>query len=281
MHYPYGAGGNFLINCLSLTDQCVLRNSVLAEQQLDQNFGTQKKIDYLQHQLEKSLVDNKWQDLGLGDMQLFGIDHRIYQSEYPELIEFRFSSVIRRLIKKQKYLFLNSHSTQVLKAQMEFWTNSKVIFFQNYHSFVQERGYSSDQLFTTNHVFLIDYWNKIKGPEWPSQPPVTLDEFSRLPDSIQIELQQDFHGEIFRWLDRSKLYTNLYDQEAQRLFCQFKNRAYTWDVAKTFSGNFSAFFEELCKCAKWADINIEADKDTLEEFYHKWLHVIFVVVANR
>jgi hypothetical protein len=85
--YPGGAGGNFLMNCLSLNDQCVFRDSNLAEKQLRSNFNVQDKISYLFTELEKSLIHKNWNDLGLGCHQLFGIPNVLYLKEYPEIIQ--------------------------------------------------------------------------------------------------------------------------------------------------------------------------------------------------
>ena len=273
--YPRGSGGNFLINCLSLTDQCVLRDSVLAEQQLDLQFGTQEKLDYLMTRLEESLSDNQWKDFDLGCGNLFGIDDLLYLQEYPEIIQTKFNSVVGRLIQKQKYLFLTAHSIHILKAELNFWVNAKVIFFSNYHNFKQQRAYDTVPLNNQDLSKITTYWNTVRDQQWPIDPPITADEFNQLPDYIQRELKQNFHGEIFKWLDHSKLYKDLYDRDVKYMCSQLGNRAYEWNVEKTFSGNFSIFFEELCKLSDWAGINITASSDNLSVFYHRWLHTVF------
>jgi hypothetical protein len=122
--YPHGAGGNFLINCLSLTDQCVLRDSNLAEQQLASGFDVKEKLKYLNDNLEFSKKTKQWNDLNLGCGRLFGIENLLYLTEYPEIIETQFNYIIPQLIKQNKYLFIVAHSIQDIEAYQKFWTNA-------------------------------------------------------------------------------------------------------------------------------------------------------------
>ena len=108
--YPSNAGGNFLINCLSLSDQCVFRDAQLVNKQLQGKFNYYDKIQYLHDQLNISQQNNKWNDLSLGCSNLFGVDNNLYLVEYHELLLFQFDSVINKIIDQKLNMFLVAHS---------------------------------------------------------------------------------------------------------------------------------------------------------------------------
>jgi hypothetical protein len=111
----------------------VLRDAILAEQQLSVGIDVEKKLIYLQSQLATSKRTGLWNDLALGCANLFGIPGLAYLEKYPEIIQKQFNYVIPQLIKQQKYLFIIAHSTQYLDAYCKFWTNARVIFMTEYH----------------------------------------------------------------------------------------------------------------------------------------------------
>ena len=271
--YPAQAGGNFLINCLSLNDQCVLRNSKLAERQLQSGFTPADKIDYFTTQLNTALAAKKWNDLGLGCSNLFGVDNSIYLNEYPEIIQKKFNYIIPQLIRNSKYLFIAPHTTQYLNAYCNFWTNARTIFLTDYHKFVNNRV---KKLPTTNSQ-LIQYWNNVKGPDWPQDPPTSYFEFLQLTDTIQDELTKNFHGEIFRWVDSPPYKQDLHDLTVGQYLQSMGNQCFDWNVANTYSGNESDFFLDLQKCAAWAGLTIDVPESMVIDYYRSWLGVISTI----
>jgi hypothetical protein len=271
--YPQGAGGNFLINCLSLSDQCVLRDAILAEQQLSVGIDVEKKLIYLQSQLATSKRTGLWNDLALGCANLFGIPGLAYLEKYPEIIQKQFNYVIPQLIKQQKYLFIIAHSTQYLDAYCKFWTNARVIFMTEYHEFVQRRYMRKKN----PSPMLLDYWNTVKGPNWPVYPPMTNKEFLLLPKLVQTELVDNFHSEIFKWIDIDNEQQELYNCTVNNYIKQMGNCAFEWNVSTNFSGNQERFLETLDRCSTWAGINIEAADNDITEYYKNWLDAIFTI----
>jgi hypothetical protein len=271
--YPRGSGGNFLINCLSLTDQCVFRDSLLAEKQLTSGFVTADKLNYLHTQLNTSVINKKWNDLGLGCANLFGVPNEFYLTEYPEIIQKQFNYVINDLIKSEKYLFLVAHSIQQLDAYFKFWSNAKVIFLTDYREFIKQRGYSKKVAIPA----LRRYWNIIRTESWQAEPPSTIDEFHQLPKLIQDELIEQHRGEIFKWIETPPTKHELHDREVNRYIERLGKVAHTWSVAKTFSGDDRVFFNELSQCAKWADISLQVSETDILGYYKNWLHTIFVI----
>jgi len=49
-----------------------------------------------------------------------------------------------------------------------------------------------------------DYWNAVKGPDWPKNSPSTTEDFNKLPELVQKELREDLNSEIFEYLDYDK-----------------------------------------------------------------------------
>jgi hypothetical protein len=268
--YPKGAGGNFLINCLSLNDQCILRDSVLAEQQLNTGLSADKKLDYLMSQLENTKRSGIWNDFSLGCGQLFGILNQAYFNCYPEIIEKKFNYVFKQLIDQNKYLFLVAHNIQELDAYLKFWKKARVIFFVDYHDFVLQRPLNRQ----SDLGELVHYWNVVRNDNWPKNPPTKLDDFYKLDQQIQQELTQNFHGGIFRWIETSPTQDELHQRDIGIYTQNMQDRHCTWSVAKAFGGNEQQFLLELKNCAKWLNVTIDVTDADLVEFYKKWLEII-------
>lgn len=271
--YPAGAGGNFLINCLSLTDQCVLRDAKLAEQQLSTGFSVQEKLNYFRNQLKLSLINQRWQDLNLGCSNLFGIDNEMYFFQYPEIIQKKFNYVIEQLINQEKYLFIVAHSTQFLDAYLKFWSQARVIFLTDYRDFVYQRGYGTK----VDIKRLTAYWSTVRGDTWPSTPPLTYKQFLQLPDAIQHELEIDFHGEIFKWITPSPTVEELHDCAIIQQLDKLGTRAYTWSVEANFTGNEQNFITNFNKCAQWVGVTVDVSDSELNAYYRHWQDVIFKI----
>ena len=270
--YPAGAGGNFLINCLSLTDQCVLRDAVLAETQLASGVDVVKKLKYFNTKLELSKKDKTWNDLGLGCEQLYGFSNLLYLTEYPEIIEKKFNYIIPQLIEQKKYLFIVANTMQQLKATQNFWPNSQVIFFTEYAQFIQQRGYTKNSI--SNLKKLHQYWEIIKGDQWPNTSPLSQNDFLKLPTSIQKELTENFHGEIFRWFNHVELMHELFDRDVYKYQNLLKHRSFVWNVANTFNGNADRYLLDLHRCANWLNLTIAADDNDIVNYYNNWLETI-------
>ena len=53
-------------------------------------------------------------------------------------------------------------------------------------------------------VLLTGYWNNVKGPDWPENPPMTFKQFEELPEIVKDELKNEFGGEILKHLETVK-----------------------------------------------------------------------------
>lgn len=271
--YPAGSGGNFLINCLSLNDQCVLRDARLAERQLQFGFTPAEKIEYFQTQLNATLDTKKWNDLGLGCSNLFGVDNSTYFFEYPEIIQKKFNYVISQLIHENKYLFIVAHTTQYLNAYRNFWPNARTIFFTNYHKFVNNRAGK----LPTKNLDLIRYWDVVKGLDWPEAPPANHLDFLQLSEAIRSELINEFHGEIFRWLDSPPFKEDLHNVAVKNYLESIGDRCLDWNVENNYAGNESEFLISLQRCAEWTGVRIDVPDSMVLDYYRNWLSVLFAI----
>jgi len=139
--FPAGAGGKFLINCLGLSDNCCLQHAGLLEKQLNKQFSPQDKINYLIDRLDKiSLSYNKngvWDDLGLGDWELFG--------EWKKWENFTNKS---HLFNHDKLLFMIAHNKENLQYLIDKFPNNRRIYFDNYKKFFSWR-FNNDSIYHT------------------------------------------------------------------------------------------------------------------------------------
>jgi hypothetical protein len=274
--YPAGAGGNFLINCLSLSDQCVLRNKHLAARQLQGQLTSHNKLEFFYAELDDSLETMKWNDLGVTNIDFFGVAKTVYLEEYAEMIGNMFDPIVDAVIGAGKYIFIVCHTTQYLEAYKKFWPNAKVVVFTEYHKFVQQRGYNNE--YQTSVLRLQNYWQAVKGVDWPNNPPMNHSDLSNLPLFIKEELMGQFRAEILTYLEFVPTRQILHDQAID---LGIKTSQYfVWDVKQNYSGNQEIFLANLHACAKWLGIELKIDDQQLVKFYLQWLDTIFQLVSQ-
>ena len=129
--YPGYAGGKFLINSLGLSNDSVFQDAKLAELQLDGKFAAIDKINYLTNAV--SNISVAWDDLGLGDFQLFGMWNDIYLKNKCEEIkqDYRFSSAIKKISNTDLKFFIVAHEITTIPKYTAVWKNARLIIFKN------------------------------------------------------------------------------------------------------------------------------------------------------
>lgn len=265
--YPAGSGGNFLINCLNLSDQGVFRDAVLARRQIEGSFGYQDKLDFLKNKLQQARSNKFWTDLDLGCSNLFGVDNSAYVNEFHEILAKRFDPVVDLAIQHQKNLFLVVHQLPHLYYFLQFWPNAQVIFLTNYRNFVDER-----QPRSSVGTKLREYWDKTRDSTWPEIPPTNLESFQLLDDAIKHDLVDSFHFEIQRWFDYTSRQDELYDQFIRNFTNIHHNRCLTWDVSNNYrdSQSFCAAFEEF---SARLEVSLVPAQDLIW-YFNEWLSTI-------
>ena len=260
--YPAWTGGKFLINSLGLSEGGVLQQHLY----LDYNY--EQKIQYIKNLLTETQTTKIWKDLNLGCEQLFSIDRNSYKFQYHDIILQKLGPAVHKFTNDSKYFFLVAHDTLELKSQLKFWKNAKVIFFSNYKSFLDKRR-------TTKPVAknLVYYWNTIKGPGWPDQPPTTIAELKLLPKFIQDELANEFENWILTYINYPELFDKNYSQHSKQIINQLgPDRSYVWNCDYSYE-NVSNFLQEIQKIYNWLDLKI-VNLEDLEWYYQEWTKTI-------
>lgn len=131
--YPHYAGGKFLINSLGLSDDAVLQDSKLAEQQLNNNFNQYQKFKFLSDKLHN--ITDHWNDLNLGCYQLFGVS----DDAYTKTDNISFNQIIFDIVNNNKYFFLVAHTYRQFELYLKYWKNPTIIMFENSNKFMLNR----------------------------------------------------------------------------------------------------------------------------------------------
>lgn len=141
--YPMGAGGKFLVNCLSLNDSVVFQNRELVQKQIAGKFSVEDKIKYINAHLRIAEENKEWNDLNLGEWQLHGLGWEQWTDTHPEIIKKYFDRVpwIQECIRRHLHINMVAHNFVRLEIVNRVWSKAKVIVFTNFREFVEERGY--------------------------------------------------------------------------------------------------------------------------------------------
>ena len=156
--YPPGAGGKFLINCLGLSDHCVFSHSDLAQQQIQGQFDSKSKIDYLMSRLHQCQQQGYWDDLGLGCTELFGVPTYTGAFSNPNLkhiTEKYVHPVMDEIFRCGHYFFLVCHDTFCVRQFMAFWPKAKLIIFNNFSQFNAQRQLGN----RPSHLMISEIWD--------------------------------------------------------------------------------------------------------------------------
>jgi len=176
------AGVKFLANCLGLSSEFVMQDQDLAQKQLDNEFDSNQKFDFLMNRL--SNVKLIWNDLNLGDYKYFGGKLDMILQDQEEL-----SPICKKVCDQNLFFVLCGHHTDI-KIILKKWPNARVICFANDENFIKKyrKSYLNDRAI---------YWETIRGENWPKDPPKTLEEIRALPTHIQHDLENIFENQIY------------------------------------------------------------------------------------
>ena len=203
IHFRQGGGGHFLSSLLGLSDDVYLQNNELAMQQLNGNMSSQQKLDMMVNSIKD--VTDAWTDFGVSHDKLFGFKDWEVGILLPALKRdptvWRFHQDIEPLSHTSKYLVHISHPGTQLFNRLEVWPNSKLIVLTDTREFIKAIG---RQYYIERTPYVRDqcikYWNTIRGPSWPIEPPREIEDIAKLPDFVQDELYNVFNGEIERYV---------------------------------------------------------------------------------
>lgn len=140
--YPAGASGKMLANCLAMHDRFTLQHvkTILHD-------TPEKRFEDLMWRLEIAKSKDAWDDLGLGDYQLYGTpdwfdDDPIDVESYKEnLLKNKLhANILKKMISDDLYFFRVVHNLIYYDFYKQVWPNSKKIFFKNANEWIKIRS---------------------------------------------------------------------------------------------------------------------------------------------
>lgn len=269
--YPPYTGGNFLINCLALSDDAVFLDAVLARRQLSGKFDLYAKQHYLRTQLSESCETAIWRDLGLGNGQFFGIADLSDREDFAEILGFRFDPIVSEVIKAEKNFFCICHNIRDIPSIMKLWPRARLILFTNYQNFLERRVGNYSNVKQKN---LECYWHTIRSDSYPVDPPKNMHQFNQLPDWLQFELQKKFDFEIARWFDYTTENQLLWQEKVDVYVKRYEPSTMTWNVDKNYLDNKN-LISNLAMVRQKFGLDSVPD-DIIDWFYHEWIHTIAI-----
>jgi hypothetical protein len=140
-YYGGGSGGEFLKNCLSLSNSSVMSHTILAELQLNGKLNYGNKVNFLNSKISSNPL-TVWKDIGLYGSNLIGTDFEKFGKIPPEeYCKLKFNPIMDRLTNKQeKYFFIKIHDHNRLNNVLEAFPNAKIIEVINEDLFITIRN---------------------------------------------------------------------------------------------------------------------------------------------
>ena len=250
-HYFRGGGGKFILNCLGLSQNVVLQDEHLAEQQLSGNLSADDKHKLLLTRITDTV--NKWEDLGLGCKRLFGVFD--FNTDNLQL-----NPVISTLSDSDFKFCVVAHDYEDLYWVLKTWPKATIIQFQNERNFIKKYRSGSEWDIPE---YLDIFWQNIRGAEWPEHAPTNLTLYKQLPKFIQNEITKVHGNEIL------KHYAELDSCEAIDKKLIAEHHYCIWDC-NWFLDEATTIkqIQELYKKLNLDDLNL----DLVTSFYRAWIY---------
>jgi hypothetical protein len=278
VYYPSGTGGKFLLNCLALGSNSVFQDVHLVNTQFTQGLSGKQKLQILLARLNATTTH--WNDLGMGNLALYGFPNTRYLEYYPEHKEiWPFNEIIQNIIEHNNYFFLISHTPKYLEAMSNVWPNARLIIFENYDQFLKHNRPESVTNPIVNYADtlqqqLLKYWKAIRDSSWPELPPTTVNELNLLPTYIVEEINQTF-SEIYRYFQTDTTPTvvdgSITIANHLNRIINNKHNVLRWDVDKNY--NELTISDSVLELAK--KIGIEnIDSEDVKCYYINWKNTL-------
>lgn len=165
--FPAGSGGHFIVAALSLSGQCLPANTKWLRKSLDSKVI----LDSYLASFEQSIITNKWQDFGI-EMDIELLEHPSTESLPTD------TRLLGVIFSYENYAVLS-----------KIWKNLTVIHFTNCAEFGGWR-------MNAKNSNINDYWQIVKGPNWPDMPPNSPEELESYPLTVRQELADLFNNSI-------------------------------------------------------------------------------------
>jgi hypothetical protein len=253
--YLPGSGGGFLMNCLAFNDKVVFANRPLALQQINNEFSTENKLQYVLSQLDMIVDHNMWKDLGLGIAQL-GLD------KFCDKL-----GIVEELQKNGLSFALPFHEQEGALIYKKKFPNAKIIGLINSRIFISK--FRPARLIDfANHTEILNLWTQLRATDWPELPPAYLENLEQ-PPFCHLAISDKIKN-LLPSLQEVERYYSIKDQEASEY------ADWTWD-ASWFLDEHS-FLDNLQKLYHAMDLG-QSDRDKISCYYSAWIRVLSTFVT--
>lgn len=217
--FPRNSGGKFLINCIGLSNDAVLSDILLVQQQLDNKFNSYDKLKLLLNRISICNDTGTWDDLQLSQCQLFNSTALIDTFTIEEIqkfdgysftsilpAEFFLTSATDIVIHSDKFFSVETHGINDAIFYYNLWQDSKIILFDNkFDNFYNFREGIDP---ARNFKWEIELFNNIPYISWSADDylieNVFLEKIKNLYNNIGLT---DFNEELILTYYRSWLNT--------------------------------------------------------------------------
>lgn len=263
VHYPLGAGGKFFICALSLANNAVLPDPILASQYLNKDLQVDDKFKIFETSV--SYVDNFWNDFliypayyALGssmnqyrytDKLLNFIDRNIDQNFNLDDL-FEPDLIVRQIEKQKKFFFTPVHNIKYFYIFSNYWKNSPIVNFVNNKNFINKYRPEKNNQEKINKIYYLisdikNSYNKIKGDSWPKFNFI-LKNFNNIPSEIRDELK-NISPILFDNIKNMYYYIEFYQNLQSN---NLSNKIYSWNTEWLFDKkdtveNIENFYDNL------------------------------------
>lgn len=276
--YPGYAGGNFIINCLALSEDSnyyqigdfdtIVKDKQLLFQKFINSINSQSLIGEWQDffikkdSTDKDILSNSPYGIltPISTISIELMSPKIFPS-------FLFRSSLCELTNDSTHkFFVGFHHPLQIDKIIEFYKNAKLVVFENYRNFLEFR--QRDQMHT---LFLQPHWNNIKGEGWPESAPFDLESFQSYPALICDEVSTmfpNFLKELTIISNWREDYYHDYDKSIEK----YKNNdnVIFWDVEGQMNQNqMLSQIEKLYETLGLRDFNKEQISNLYTEWYNK------------
>lgn len=227
--YPVFAGGNFVVNCLCLSEQTVPRHLEAANQALIGTLDAAARLALMLGTLPDKDNMHAWRDHELREHHVYGWQnfHAWRRGEPMPL-----NDLTQKICASGKKFFLISHCIETEESNLlKIWPNATVIRFINSQRFsgisavVKIPPGADAQTLTQQNPYHVSKYHELKGPDWPDWRDFEKHAFdiTRIPGiaaSIESEILAFYppvrtNGDVITWdvdhamFDRSAFLTSM------------------------------------------------------------------------
>jgi hypothetical protein len=231
VRYDGGNGGEFLMNCLSLSNDAVMQHHKIAEMQLHGLISYEHKVKILLHKIEKN-KSSVWDDFSLGS--IMSNEYRTFINS-EEIYKLNFYPIMYRLTnKKEKYFFIKVHRYVELCNILKVFKNAKVIDFMNNGLFAAIRNNNNN-----NSFFAFLFWQVIENPKIYPKLYNKWKNYTNHPDPYKKYFIKLAYNELLELLENKNLMDNLHKVHKEGMLSNI------WDYTKC--PNLPKYIKEYAK----------------------------------